>query len=68
MAERKKKSKKVSFKEEMKNVKKVKPKMRGRTLFSPAMLAFETVLQADEDRKRAKKFLEERAKAFGQKG
>ena len=36
MAEEKKKSKKVSFKEEMKNVKKVKPKMRGRTLFSPA--------------------------------
>lgn len=67
MAERKKKSKKISFKEEMKKVKKVKPKMRGRTLFSPAMLAFDTILQVDEDRKKAKKYLEERAEAFGQK-
>jgi cellulose biosynthesis protein BcsQ len=68
MAEEKKKSKKISFKEEMKKVKKAKPKMRGRTLFSPAMLAFDTILQVDEDRKKAKKYLEERAEAFGQKG
>tara|TARA_E500000305_G_scaffold107306_2_gene107088 strand:- start:459 stop:674 length:216 start_codon:yes stop_codon:yes gene_type:complete len=56
MAEEKKKSKKISFKEEMKKVKKAKPKMRGRALFSPAMLAFDAVLQADEDRKKGKKY------------
>ena len=67
MADKKKKSKKISFKEEMKNVKKVKPKMRGRALFSPAALAFEVMYQAHEDRKRAKKYLEARREAFGQK-
>tara|TARA_R100000773_G_C4183667_1_gene92320 strand:+ start:279 stop:485 length:207 start_codon:yes stop_codon:yes gene_type:complete len=67
MAERKKKSKKISFKEEMKKVKKIKPKMRGRFLFSPAGVALETIFKVNEDRKRAKKFLEERVESFGQK-
>ena len=67
MAEKKKKSKKISFKEEMKKVKKIKPKMRGRFLFSPAGAAVETIFKVNEDRKKAKKYLQERAEAFGQK-
>ena len=56
MAEKKKKSKKISFKEEMKNVKKAKPKMRGRSLFSPTFFGLDVLLRNEEAYQRGKKY------------
>ena len=56
MAEKKKKSKKISFKEEMKNVKKVKPKMRGKSFFSPSLFGLEVLLRNEESYQKGKKY------------
>jgi hypothetical protein len=56
MAEKKKKSKKISFKKEMKNVKKVKPKMRGRSLFSPTFFGLDVLIRNEEAYQKGKKY------------